>query len=195
MEEVKSVQYANNKKIKTLSIKVLLVLLIVIAAFSSVWLFVLGLFAKDVALDFCRDACFVFSRKSVLSGNYIGGIPKEDIMGKTADDVSDKYGVVLEQRDKNDNLTGIYCDTSFAFFMLRDYDSENDRYVVYASMEDGIVTDVMLLNVERYAMLYVSTADNYTQDLSKDEINAYTYWNDNGGYSKLSEISKWEKYN
>lgn len=182
MEEVKSVQSANNKKIKTLLIKVLLVLLIVIAAFSSVWLFVLGLFAKDVALDFCRDACFVFSRKSVLSGDYIGGIPKEDIMGKTADDVSDKYGVVLEQRDKNDNLTGIYCDTSY-------------RYVVYASMEDGIVTDVMLLNVERYAMLYVSTADNYTQDLSKDEINAYTYWNDNGGYSKLSEISKWEKYN
>lgn len=192
MEEVKGIKIANNKNVKNVLIKTLLILSVTVMLF--VWLALLGLFGKNTVLNFCRDACFVFSKESVRSESYVGGLAKADFVGKTENSISDKYNVLLEKYDENGNLTGRYYDTSFAFFMLRDYDYRDDRYVVYADIQDGVISNIMLLNVARYDAVGDSNTKNYEEDLSENELNAYTYWNSNGGLGVLYKASKWEKY-
>lgn len=191
MEKIENVQPTKNKNVKSMLIKVLLALLFAVIAFNLVLCF----YSKNTVLDFCRDACFVFSKDSVRSESYVGGLARADFVGKNENSISDEYNVLLEKYDENGNLKGRYYDTSFAFFMLRDYDYRDDRYVVYADVQAGVISDIMLLNVARYGSLYESNAINYQNDLSKEEINAYIYWNGNGGQSNLSQTSKWERYN
>lgn len=177
--EVSSVRSDKKTTRKNIWIKVVLILLIAVMIFNPISLFLIVFAAEEVTMDFCRDACFIFYKDTVVTQDYVGGMPKADVIGKKADDVSKKYNALLDRYDDNGNLVGRYYDTTFAFFMLTDREDLDKRYFVYAEVgSDSLVTDMVLFD---YYRTYEETDEEYL-------INRYFSEHDR-------QTSKWEKYN
>lgn len=184
------------RKIITVTVVILLILILcltLIIAFNPIYAMGICLVANECLMDIYQWYSTAFYGDTVKSEDYIGGIPKNELLGKRISDISDKYNVLADQYDKNGNVTGRYYDISFAFFMLRDYESRYDRYVVYVKAENDVVEDAVLLNVLQYAMLSTDNCENYMSELSENEINAYLYWNGNFDYYQVMQKSKWYK--
>lgn len=177
MAEV-SVQSDKKKTRKSIWIKVLLILLVVVIIFNPLSLFLIAFAAEEITMDFCRDACFIFYKDTVVTQDYVGGMHKADVIGKNVDAISKKYNVLLDRYDDNGNLVGRYYDTTFAFFMLKDREDLDKRYFVYVEIGgDSLVTDIVLFD---YYRTYKETDEEY-------RINRYFAENDR-------QTSKWEKY-
>lgn len=128
-------------------------------------------------MDLCRDACYIFSRDSVVMQDHVGGLSKADTIGKNADEVSKKHNALLDRYNENGDLAGMYYDMTFAIFMLKDRDDVDSRYVVYADINDkGAVADLTLLNT----YLYYEPSD--------EQYDIIEYWSHNH-----RSTSKWER--
>lgn len=183
----------SNKKLSKKSKIILSVVIavLVICIFNPVSLFRI----KKWTLYRCKDVYVAAYKDELDDDGLVGGIPKNEMVGKNVNDVDERYNVVLEHYDSKGTLIGRIYDTTFKYYMVHGFGSKVPYNFVYAEIKDGTeITQLRLFDSTLSDRNLRAYYGDYYWSMTKNEYAMHFYWNELNYYDDIAPNSKWTKF-